>query len=291
MKEIKSLTIGFSPCPNDCFIFDALVHHKIDSEGLKFEMLLGDVEALNQLAFKNELHITKLSYHAYIYLTKFYQLLNSGSALGNGCGPLLIAKNQDVKSKLEQSSDVKVAIPGKYTTANFLFSLAFPKVTSKVETLFSEIENDVIREKVDAGVIIHENRFTYQQKGLKKILDLGEYWETQTLAPIPLGGIVIQRNLPEELKQKVDRVLRKSVEFAFANPKSSLSFVKAHAQEMSEEVMYKHIELYVNNYSIDLGKEGKRAINVLFDKAVEIGLIPKLKDQIYLPSYDVASAK
>ena len=139
-----------------------------------------------------------------------------------------------------------------------------------------------MREKVDAGVIIHENRFTYQQKGLKKIIDLGEYWETLTMAPIPLGGIVIQRSLPEDVKQKVDRVLRRSVEYAFANPKSSLDFVRAHAQEMSEEVMYKHIELYVNNYSIDLGMEGKRAISLLFDKAVELGLINKPKEQIYL---------
>lgn len=282
MNKSNRITIGFSPCPNDCFIFDALVHEKIDTEGLRFEMLLGDVEALNQLAFKNELQVTKLSYHAYIYLTKFYQLLDAGSALGNGCGPLLIAKTESIKSRLEKSADLKVAIPGNYTTANFLFSLAFPKIKSKIETLFSEIENDVVTGKVDAGVIIHENRFTYQQKGLKKIVDLGEYWETLTLAPIPLGGIVIQRNLPEDLKQKVNRLLRKSVEYAFANPKSSLPFVKAHAQEMSEEVMYKHIELYVNNYSIDLGKEGKRAINVLFDKAAEIGLIPKLTDEIFL---------
>lgn len=282
MNKSNQLTIGFSPCPNDCFIFDALVHGKIDTEGLKFEMLLGDVEVLNQLAFKNELQITKLSYHAYLYLTKLYQLLDAGSALGNGCGPLLIAKTDNLKAQLEKSTDLKVAIPGKYTTANFLFSLAFPKVTSKIETLFSEIENDVASGKVDAGVIIHESRFTYQQKGLKKVIDLGEYWEIQTLAPIPLGGIVIQRGLPDELKQKVNRLLRKSVEFAFANPKSSLAFVKAHAQEMSEEVMYKHIELYVNNYSIDLGKEGKRAINVLFDKALDIGLISKLPEEIFL---------
>ena len=282
MNRSSTLTIGFSPCPNDCFIFDALVHEKIDTEGLKFEMLLGDVEALNQLAFKNELQITKLSYHAYIYLTGFYQLLDAGSALGNGCGPLLIAKTENTGSRLAQSEDLKIAIPGKYTTANLLFSLAFPKAKTKIETLFSEIENDVVKGKVDAGVIIHENRFTYQQKGLKKIMDLGEYWETLTLAPIPLGGIVIQRNLPDELKQKVNRLLRKSVEYAFANPKSSLPFVKAHAQEMSEEVMYKHIELYVNNYSIDLGMEGKRAIQVLFEKAVEIGLIAKMPEGIYL---------
>jgi len=278
----SKLTIGFSPCPNDCFIFDALVHEKIDTEGLKFEMLLEDVEALNQRAFRNELNITKLSYHAYIYLTKHYQLLDAGSALGNGCGPLLIAKNENLKSRLSNNPDLKVAIPGKYTTANFLFSLAYPTVKSKVETLFSEIENDVVNEKVDAGVIIHENRFTYEQKGLKKIMDLGEYWETQTKSPIPLGGIVVQRNLPEDIKQKINRLIRKSVEYAFQNPKESLDFVRANAQEMSEEVMYKHIELYVNTYSIDLGERGKRAIQLLFDRAVEIGLISPLKEQLYL---------
>jgi 1,4-dihydroxy-6-naphthoate synthase len=282
MTAITKLTLGFSPCPNDCFIFDALVHGKIDTEGLKFEMLLEDVEALNQRAFKGELHITKLSYHAYIYLTQLYQLLDAGSALGNGCGPLLIAKSEALKSQLTKVNDLKVAIPGKYTTANFLFSLAFPNVRSKVETLFSEIENNVVNEQVDAGVIIHENRFTYEQKGLKKLVDLGEHWETLTKSPIPLGGIVVQRQLPEQIKQKVNRLLRKSVEYAFENPKASLDFVKAHAQEMSEEVMYKHIELYVNNYSIDLGKEGKRAIRMLFDKAIEIGLIPQLKDGLYL---------
>ncbi|HET6225165.1 MAG TPA: 1,4-dihydroxy-6-naphthoate synthase [Bacteroidia bacterium] len=282
MTALTKLTIGFSPCPNDCFIFDAMVHGKIDTEGLQFELLLEDVEALNQRAFKNELHITKLSYHAYIYLTHLYQLLDAGSALGNGCGPLLIAKGEALKSSLSQGNDLKVAIPGKYTTANFLFSLAFPHVKSKVETLFSDIENDVVKGKVDAGVIIHENRFTYEQKGLKKLIDLGEYWETLTKAPIPLGGIVIQRQLPEPLKQKVNRVLRKSVEYAFQHPKSSLDFVKAHAQEMSEEVMYKHIELYVNKYSIDLGAEGKRAIRMLFDKAMEIGLISQLKEGLYL---------
>lgn len=284
MTALTKLTLGFSPCPNDCFIFDALVHEKIDTEGLKFEMLLEDVEALNQRAFRNELHITKLSYHAYIYLTKFYQLLDAGSALGNGCGPLLIAKNEELKSKLNHLQDLKVAIPGKYTTANFLFSLAYPNVKSKVETLFSEIENDVVKGKVDAGVIIHENRFTYEQKGLKKLIDLGEYWETLTKSPIPLGGIVLQRTLPENIKQKVNRLIRKSVEYAFQHPKASVDFVRAHAQEMSEEVMYKHIELYVNKYSIDLGEEGKRAINMLFAKAIEIGLIPQQKEQLYLES-------
>jgi 1,4-dihydroxy-6-naphthoate synthase len=273
------LTLGFSPCPNDCFIFDALIHNKIDTEGLQFEILLADVETLNQKAFKGELTITKLSYHAYAYLTKLYQLLDAGSALGNNCGPLLIAN-----SKIQISNITKIAIPGKYTTANFLLSLAFPEAKNKIEFLFSDIEEAVLTGKVDAGLIIHENRFTYEQKGLKKIIDLGEYWETTTKSPIPLGGIVIKRNMPNDLKQKVNRVLRKSVEYAFANPKSCLNFVKQHAQEMSEEVMYKHIDLYVNKYSIDLGADGKNAIKLLFDKAQELGVINKIKEELFSPT-------
>jgi 1,4-dihydroxy-6-naphthoate synthase len=273
----SNITLGFSPCPNDCFIFDAMIHGKIDTEGLTFVPVMEDVETLNQKAFKGELDITKLSFHAYAYLTKQYQLLNAGSALGNNCGPLLIANSQ-----FEVQSSTKIAIPGKYTTANFLLSLAYPEVKNKTEMLFSEIENAVLKNVVDAGLIIHENRFTYEQKGLKKIIDLGEYWETLSNAPIPLGGIVIKRNLEEDLKKRVDRVLRKSVEYAFANPSSSLSFVKQHAQEMEEEVMRKHIELYVNKYSVDLGEEGKMAVNLLFDKAVELGVIDKIEEDIFV---------
>lgn len=276
-QSTNKLTLGFSPCPNDCFIFDALIHNKIDTEGLQFEMVMEDVEALNQKAFQAALDITKLSYHAYAYLTKPYQLLDAGSALGKNCGPLLIAN-----SKLQISNSIKIAIPGKYTTANFLLSLAFPDAKNKTEMLFSEIEEAVLSGKADAGLIIHENRFTYEQKGLKKIIDLGEYWETLTNTPIPLGGIVIKRNLPDDIKKKVNRVLRKSVEYAFANPKSSFNFVKVHAQEMSEEVMYKHIDLYVNKFSIDLGSEGKGAIKLLFDKAQDLGVIKKIEDEIFL---------
>lgn len=281
-RSINSLTLGFSPCPNDCFIFDALIHHKIDTEGLQFNVVMEDVEALNQKAFREELDITKLSYHAYAHLTKQYQLLDAGSALGKGCGPLLIAKSDEIKNDKLKIKNAKIAIPGKYTTGNFLFSLAFPGAKNKVELLFSEIEDAVLSGKADAGLIIHENRFTYEQKGLKKIIDLGEYWETLTKAPIPLGGIAIKRSLPDDLKQKVNRVLRKSVEYAFANPKSSFNFVKAHAQEMSEEVMYKHIDLYVNKFSLDLGDEGKRAIQLLFDKAQGLGVINKIKEEIFL---------
>ena len=285
-SELKTqnlkLTLGFSPCPNDCFIFDALIHHKIDTEGLQFEVIMEDVEALNQKAFRGELDITKLSYHAYAYLTKPYQLLNAGSALGTNCGPLLIGKSNIFSNLESEISNLTIAIPGKYTTANFLLSLAFPGAKNKIETLFSDIEEAVLSGKVDMGLIIHENRFTYEQKGLKKIIDLGEYWETLTKSPIPLGGIVIKRSLTDELKQKVNRVIRRSVEYAFANLKSSLNFVKAHAQAMSEEVMYKHIDLYVNKYSIDLGDEGKQAIHLLFEKAQELGVINKIEEEIFL---------
>lgn len=278
----SSITLGFSPCPNDCFIFDAMLHGKIDTEGLEFKVFMEDVETLNQKAFLGELDVTKLSYHAYAHLVKNYQLLNAGSALGNNCGPLLISKTENVILSGVEGSRTKIAIPGKYTTANFLLSLAFPEATNKIEMLFSEIEDAVLTGKVDAGLIIHENRFTYEEKGLKKIIDLGEYWEELAKAPIPLGGIVIKRSFPDELKKKFDRVLRKSVEYAFANPKSSLNFVKANAQEMSEEVMYKHIDLYVNKYSVDLGAEGKRAIKLLFDKAQELGVINKIEEEIFL---------
>lgn len=262
------LTIGYSPCPNDCFIFDALIHGKIDTEGLQFEVRLEDVETLNQKALHGYLDITKLSYHAYAYALDHYILLKAGSALGFNCGPLLVHSK---KFKLNLDN-MKVAIPGKYTTANLLLSIAFPKLTNKKEYVFSEIENAVLIGEVDAGLIIHENRFTYMERGLEKIMDLGEYWDAMIHAPIPLGGIVIKRNLDPELHQKVNRLIRKSVEYAYANPQSCMDYVKAHAQEMSEEVMKKHIALYVNDFSIDLGEKGINAVELLFAKAQELNL-------------------
>ena len=263
------LTLGYSPCPNDCFIFDALLHKKIDTEGLDFEVLLEDVETLNRMALKSQLNITKLSFHAYAYAIQNYILLRSGSALGFNCGPLLISKHE---KQTKDVSDWKVAIPGKLTTANFLLSIAFPLLKNKVQYLFSDIENAVLKGEVDAGLIIHENRFTYKDKGLYKIMDLGEYWDSLINAPIPLGGIVIQRQLQDELHQKVNRVIKKSVEYAFANPESSMPYVKAHAQEMSEKVMKQHIQLYVNNFSLDLGDVGSNAVKLMFKKAKELGL-------------------
>jgi len=274
------LTIGYSPCPNDCFIFDALIHGKIDTEGLQFEVLLEDVETLNKKALKGELDITKLSYHAFAYVLENYILLRSGSALGFNCGPLLI---QDARCTMKDlNSNSKIAIPGKLTTANLLLSIAYPNLTNKVEYLFSDIENAVLSGEVDAGLIIHENRFTYQDRGLNKIMDLGEFWDSLIHAPIPLGGIVIKRNLGNELQQKVNRLIKKSVGFAFANPESSMAYVKAHAQEMSEEVMKKHIALYVNNFSIDLGETGINAVQLLFNKAKELNLFKFNNEKIVI---------
>ena len=280
-----NLTLGFSPCPNDTFIFDAMIHHKIDTEGLTFDVFYDDVETLNQKAMRGELDITKLSYHAFAYVADKYVLLDAGSALGFGVGPMLICKKEpyELLTDLEtQASNVKIGIPGKYTTANFLLGTAFPNATNKVELVFSEIEDAVLDGRIDVGLIIHENRFTYQDKGLKKIIDLGDYWEKETGCAIPLGGIVANRRLPEDVQHKINRVIRRSVEFAFENPKSGLEFIRSHAQEMSEEVMYKHIELYVNQYSVDLGAEGKKAIKLLFDTALKNNIIPPIENELFL---------
>jgi 1,4-dihydroxy-6-naphthoate synthase len=275
------LTLGFSPCPNDCFMFDAMVHRRIDLEGLEFDVRMADIEALNAAALAGHIDVSKLSFHAYAYCIGNYVLLDAGSALGRNCGPLLISKREISRDEVARG-DLKIAIPGKYTTANFLLSLAFPRATGKCQVLFSEIEGAVLDGTVDAGLIIHENRFTYASKGLKKIIDLGEFWESETGVPIPLGGIVINRALPEDVQHKVNRVMRRSVEHAFANRTASLPFVRANAQEMSEDVMYQHIDLYVNDYSVDLGSEGRRAVEVLFERAGAVGVIPPVSTGLFL---------
>ncbi|PRD53807.1 1,4-dihydroxy-6-naphthoate synthase [Sphingobacterium gobiense] len=287
------LTLGFSPCPNDTFIFDALIHHKIDTEGLEFEVQYHDVETLNQKAFQGELDITKLSYHAFAYAVNDYELLDAGSALGSGVGPLLIAKDPELAARLKRAledkeelsaaeSKLKIGIPGKYTTANFLLGLAFPTLPNKVELVFSDIEQSLLDGVIDLGLIIHENRFTYRAKGLHKVVDLGDFWEQTTSSPIPLGGIVVKRGLNEGLKLKINRLLRESVQFAFENPKSGLNYIRSHAQEMEETVMYQHIELYVNKYSEHLGTDGRRAIQQMFDKAQALKLVPPLDKRLFL---------
>jgi len=275
------LTLGFSPCPNDCFMFDAMVHQRIDLEGLEFDVRMADIEALNAAAFAGQIDVTKLSFHAYAYCLGNYVLLDAGSALGRNCGPLLISKREIAQDDVARGG-LRIAIPGTYTTANFLLSLAFPGATAKSQLLFSAIEGAVLDGTFDAGLIIHENRFTYAAKGLKKIIDLGEYWESETGAAIPLGGIVINRALPEDVQQKMNRIMRRSVEYAFANRTASLPFVRANAQEMSEDVMYQHIDLYVNDYSVDLGREGRRAVEVLFERARAVGVIPPVQNAVFL---------
>jgi 1,4-dihydroxy-6-naphthoate synthase len=276
-----NLTLGFSPCPNDCFMFDAIVNRRIDLEGLEFTCRLADVEALNTAAFAGEADVTKLSYHAYAYCAGNYVLLDAGSALGRNCGPLLISKREISREEVA-AGRLTIAIPGKFTTANFLLGLAFPDAHRRSELLFSAIEPALLAGEFDAGLIIHENRFTYEAKGLKKIIDLGEFWESETGAPIPLGGIVIRRALPDDVQHAVDRVLRRSVEYAFAHRDASLPFVREHAQEMSDEVMYRHIDLYVNDYSVSLGAEGRRAVALLFERARATRIIPAVPQDLFL---------
>jgi 1,4-dihydroxy-6-naphthoate synthase len=273
------LTLGFSTCPNDTYIFDAMVHGKIDTEGIDFELMMSDVEELNRHAFAGEIDITKISYHAYAYIADSYLLLNSGSALGFQNGPLLISK---YKVYPDEIKNLKIAIPGKNTTANLLLSIAYPEHKNKKEYLFSDIEQVVLSGEMDAGLIIHENRFTFQQKGLKKVVDLGEFWESKTGMAIPLGGIVVNRKYPAEIQRKVDRILRRSVEFALENPKSSYPFVKHHAQAMDEKVMASHIELYVNEFTRDLGTEGRKAVETLYREATALGVIPKMREDIFV---------
>jgi 1,4-dihydroxy-6-naphthoate synthase len=252
------LTLGFSPCPNDTFIFDALVNKKIDTGEFEFDFVLEDVQQLNQNAINNRYDISKISFGVYPKVINHYMILNSGSALGKGVGPLLITKNTD----LDNISEYNVAIPGEDTTAHYLFSHAYPSATNKIFLPYNEIE-DYITKSDSLGVIIHENRFTYQERGFLLVKDLGAYWEQKMRLPIPLGGIVIRREFSAEIQKKVDLLIKKSILFAFESNQSLPDFIKKNAQEMSEKVMQDHIDLYVNQYSIDLGRLGKLAIQSL----------------------------
>jgi 1,4-dihydroxy-6-naphthoate synthase len=260
------LSLGFSPCPNDTFIFDALVNKKIDTEGLEFDVILEDVETLNNWSFEKKLDITKLSYPAFFQNTDKYVLLNSGAALGKGVGPLLISK-RNLQPSTFNFQQATIALPGKNTTANLLFSFAYPEAKNKKQMIFSSIEDSVVNEHTDLGVIIHESRFTYQQKGLHKVADLGEFWESKMHIPIPLGGIAVSRSVNEVICLQIDKLIRRSIEFGFAQYPLIPDYVQQHSQEMSEEVMRQHIGLYVNDFSVDLGPEGKKAIETLYKVA------------------------
>lgn len=258
------LTIGFSPCPNDTFIFDALINHKIDTKGFEFDLRLEDVQTLNQWAMAGELDVSKISYGVLPSVLKEYAVLNSGSALGKGVGPLLIANTTLSDAEV---TDSIVAIPGENTTAHLLFSMAYPAATRKAFLRYDEIENFVLEGK-GLGVIIHENRFTYEAKGLTKLVDLGDFWERETGVPIPLGGIILRKHFDRNIQLQVDALIKSSIEFAFANYPNLTDFVRVNSQEMSEDVMRKHIDLYVNNFSLDLGSEGKTAIQRLLKVAL-----------------------
>ncbi len=274
------LSLGFSPCPNDTFIFDALVNNKIDTGGLSFDTILEDVETLNQWALKGKLDVTKLSYGVLPLVLDKYILLNSGSALGKGVGPILI---QNLKFKIQNIEDFLVAIPGEHTTAHLLFSLAYPNAKNKIFSRYDEIEDFVLAGK-GLGVIIHENRFTYAARGLHKITDLGDYWERTTGSSIPLGGIVAKRSLNHSISNLVDRLIKKSIKYAYEHHYKELTgYVKKHSQEMSEEVMRKHIDLYVNNFSIALGAEGRKSVEKLLNIYQNInGYRPLQHNKIFL---------
>lgn len=257
------LTLGFSPCPNDTFIFDALVNKKIDFSGLEFEAVPEDVETLNQWSHEGKLDITKLSYPAFFQNPDKYVLLNAGAALGKGVGPLLISK-QKIGDSTPSINDCTIVLPGKNTTANLLFSFAYPDAKKKIFMQFDRIEDAVLDQRAELGVIIHENRFTYRQKGLHKVMDLGKYWEEKMNLPIPLGGIAVKRTIDRAVSLQVEKLIRKSIEFAFSHYPLITDYVKQHSQEMEETVMRQHIELYVNHYSLDVGEEGKKAIEALY---------------------------
>ncbi len=257
-----TLTLGFSPCPNDTFIFDALVNGRVDAGGLRFDVVLEDVQTLNRWAMEGRLDVSKISYGVLPLVTQDYVLLASGGALGRGVGPLLVARPGGGDFRAEAAT---VAIPGEHTTAHLLFSLAYPAVARKRFMVFSEIEAAVLRGEVDAGVIIHEGRFTYQAKGLVKVQDLGEHWEARTGSPIPLGGIVARRGLGAPLAREVQRLIRRSVEDALGAYPLITDYVKRHAQEMDEAVMRQHVDLYVNDFSVDLGEGGRSAVRKLLE--------------------------
>jgi 1,4-dihydroxy-6-naphthoate synthase len=264
MNHNKKLTLAFSPCPNDTFMFHAMLHGLVDTKGYKFEYDLLDIEELNKNAFCEKYDITKLSFGALGKLLDKYSLLKSGAALGRNCGPLLVCKTPELP---KEPKNLKIAIPGENTTANMLLSMMWPEAVNKNAVLFSEIEDEVVNGNYEAGLIIHENRFTYKLKGLHKIVDLGEWWEKTTDLPIPLGAIAVKKSFNEKTKYDVEDIIRRSIEFAFQNPDSCMEFVMKHATAMDKDVALQHIKLYVNEFSLNLGIQGKKSIEVLFEKA------------------------
>ncbi|MFI3265821.1 MAG: 1,4-dihydroxy-6-naphthoate synthase [Rikenellaceae bacterium] len=265
-----TLRLAISTCPNDTFMFDALIHKRVDTMGLDFELTMCDIEELNQLADSSQVDICKISYGVYPQLKGRFRILSSGSALGRGNGPLLVSRHRLYKDELE---GLKIAVPGLHTTANMLMTRLFGDNFERKPYLFSDIADVVLDDECEAGVLIHEGRFTYKNKGLSLVADLGAEWERVTSLPLPLGAIVVNNELSQEVSQKVDAVLRSSIEYAFASPMASYAFVKSNARELSDEVLKSHIDLFVNEFSVELGDDGRRAVQELLgDKDPDIFL-------------------
>lgn len=276
---MKTLSLGYSPCPNDTFIFYALVHNKIDTGDIAFKEMLLDVETLNQMAVNSEFDITKVSFHAFGYLRDKYCLLRSGGALGKGCGPLIVAREE---TDMHSLAGKTIAVPGMYTTAFLLLKIFAPTLVKNVRAMpFHEIVTAVQSGEVDAGLIIHESRFTYGEAGLSKVLDLGQWWEEQTGLPIPLGCIIARRELGDNTIHRTETLIRKSIQYAFLHRDEANSYIKEHAQETEDAVIEQHINLYVNNYSEDLGSEGMKAVEELFRRAEGKGLIPRSSNSLF----------
>ncbi|MDA8432137.1 MAG: 1,4-dihydroxy-6-naphthoate synthase [Nitrospiraceae bacterium] len=277
---MTTLSLGYSPCPNDTFIFYALVHGRIDTGGIGFEEVLEDVETLNQMAREARLDITKASFHAFGYLRDDYCLLRAGGALGKGCGPLVVAREE---TDIRDLRGKTIAIPGRLTTAFLLLQTFDPSLKEKVIVMpFDHIINAVRGGAADAGLIIHESRFTYRRAGLRKVIDLGDWWERETGQPIPLGGIFAKRSLGAAVIGKVDSLIRRSVEYAFGHRSEPVSYIRRHAQEIEDEVTNQHIDLYVNDYSLDIGQDGERAVEELFRRAEESGIVPRSGKPLFI---------
>lgn len=275
---MKQLSLGFSPCPNDTFIFYGLVHERTKVDQVFFlPPVLEDVEELNRRGLQGELDVTKLSFHAFGHMLDEYCLLSAGSALGRGCGPLLVAKDSKAIAK---KSALRIAIPGQYTTAALLLQMYLDRPCNLVEMRFDQIMQNVQNNTVDAGVIIHESRFTYQDLGLHCIQDLGQWWEDSTSMPIPLGCIAAKRSLGKEMLGAIDSAIQKSVQYSFANPGESLPYIRKFSQEMEPEVVQSHIGLYVNDFSVDLGTEGVAAVDLFLQKGREVGALPDSEKMI-----------
>lgn len=270
--EPTSLRLGFSPCPNDTFMFHALVTERVPTEGVNWDVQIEDIERLNQLAFEEAIDVTKISFHAFGNLRDRYALLASGAALGRGCGPLLVMRETAVKSGLDKA---RIAIPGWNTSATLLLRMFAPELRREqfVEMEFDEILRATAQNEVDAGLIIHESRFTYQQYGLTSLVDLGDWWEAESGRPIPLGGIVVHRKIGGEMMRRIETALRASVEHARAHPEESREYIQQHAQEIDPDVQDSHIALYVNDFSVDLREEGTNAVKAFFELATERGLL------------------